>query len=358
MKMKNSGNKFSSGSQSKSRSVLNAVALQDHLVKSLSLQDPFKTKVNHKPKSNTKQTKTATRKTKTDVDDNKEYVLDAKPKPLTLAQKLGLVDAPTARLTDKEWQDVKNKSNQRNDSDQPCVICKEEFGTQHQVLLSCSHVFHRVCLQAFEKFSGGKTCPMCRKEQYETRVIHEGRNLWRHKCAIRIQAAWRGYVVRSWYLKLRETVPPNDPMLRRKFYEEKLRSITDRFVMSMSNTEVDTFLAQIDQSVEESRRVMRFVEENSFKTMSTMDWQSVYEQAKERLSSDCPICFTSLCSDMLPQLQPCCGVQDEKVRPVTLLSCSHVFHKKCVEAFEQLSLNTYHICPVCRSLYYKKDLHL
>jgi hypothetical protein len=60
------------------------VALQDHLVKSLSLQDPFKTKVNHKPKSNTKQTKTATRKTKTDVDDNKEYVLDAKPKPLTL----------------------------------------------------------------------------------------------------------------------------------------------------------------------------------------------------------------------------------------------------------------------------------
>ena len=39
----------------------------------------------------------------------------------------------------------------------------------------------------------------------------------------------------------------------------KLRSITDRFVMSMSSTEVDTFLAEIDQSVEESRRVMRFV---------------------------------------------------------------------------------------------------
>ena len=51
------------------------------------------------------------------------------------AQKRGLVDAPTARLTDREWQDVKNKSNRRNDSDQPCVICKEEFGTQHQVSL-------------------------------------------------------------------------------------------------------------------------------------------------------------------------------------------------------------------------------
>ena len=63
---------------------MNAVALQDHLVKSLSLQDPFKTKVNHKPKSNTNQKKTTTRKIKTNVDDNKEYVLDAKPKPLTL----------------------------------------------------------------------------------------------------------------------------------------------------------------------------------------------------------------------------------------------------------------------------------
>ena len=44
------------------------------------------------------------------------------------------------------------------------------------------------------------------------------------KCFLhcRIQAAWRGYVVRSWYLKLRETVPPNDPKLRRKFYEEKV----------------------------------------------------------------------------------------------------------------------------------------
>jgi hypothetical protein len=58
------------------------------------------------------------------------------------AQKLGLVDAPTARLTDKEWQDVKNKSNQRNDSDQPCVICKEEFGTQHQVCLLYCQVWN------------------------------------------------------------------------------------------------------------------------------------------------------------------------------------------------------------------------
>lgn len=38
----------------------------------------------------------------------------------------------------------------------------------------------------------------------------------------RIQALWRGYVVRCWYLKLRETTPPKDPKLRKKFYEEKV----------------------------------------------------------------------------------------------------------------------------------------
>jgi len=39
---------------------------------------------------------------------------------------------------------------------------------------------------------------------------------------IRIQACWRGYVVRCMYRKLREANPPKDPKLRQKFYEEKV----------------------------------------------------------------------------------------------------------------------------------------
>lgn len=38
----------------------------------------------------------------------------------------------------------------------------------------------------------------------------------------RIQAAWRGYVVRCWYKNLRKTVPPKDPKLRKKFYADKV----------------------------------------------------------------------------------------------------------------------------------------
>ena len=40
--------------------------------------------------------------------------------------------------------------------------------------------------------------------------------------SVRIQAAWRGFIVRQWYKKLRQTVPPKDPKLRKKFYEDKV----------------------------------------------------------------------------------------------------------------------------------------
>lgn len=46
---------------------------------------------------------------------------------------MGLVDAPEQPLTEEAWKHAKLKSNTREDSKQPCVICKEDFGTQQQV---------------------------------------------------------------------------------------------------------------------------------------------------------------------------------------------------------------------------------
>ena len=57
---------------------------------------------------------------------------------------MGLVEGPSQLLTEEQWQKAKAKSNEREDSHQPCVICKEPFGLEQQVLLSCTHVFHRV----------------------------------------------------------------------------------------------------------------------------------------------------------------------------------------------------------------------
>ena len=66
--------------------------------------------------------------------------LDQEIPLLFIAQKLGLVEAPELLLSDKEWKKIKEKSNARQDSSQPCVICKEDFGLQQQVhVTTCSH---------------------------------------------------------------------------------------------------------------------------------------------------------------------------------------------------------------------------
>ncbi|XP_066300181.1 RING finger protein 32-like [Branchiostoma lanceolatum] len=409
-----------------SSTTLAAVAFQDHIMRNLSLADPLRTrrplpvKGHHqrpkhvRPVVDTRRKRLSSdTKTKKEEIEEKEYVLDPKPQPLSLAQKLGLVEAPKQPLTEEEWQSVKHRASHRDDHTQPCVICKEDFGTQEQVLLSCSHVFHKACLQAFERFSGKKTCPLCRKDQYQTRVIHEGARHHRVKCATRIQACWRGYVVRCWYRKLRQTVPPKDPRLRQKFYEEKFQSITDRIVQSCAYN-IDDFLSEIDRSVQASRDVFRFFDENSWKPLSEEEWERIQLRAVERGDTDCPICIMPLTSEghssndgpttsqgQTPSSEPrkrttshgvkgqgskCSNqgskgdvqkskvkrsgakgdVQESKVnrsggegdvqrRPTVLLSCSHVFHRTCLEAFEEFAVGEgKFVCPVCRSSYQKR----
>ncbi|XP_069504063.1 RING finger protein 32 isoform X2 [Ambystoma mexicanum] len=296
---------------------LTAAALQDHMLhnlqlQSLSLADPLGAKKRthiHSTKPFNKDIVTAVVDTglirpcgshKKKQDPEKEYVLDARPPPLTLAQKLGLVEAPPSPLTAEEWTKVKQRSIQHGDSMQPCAICREEFELQPQVLLSCSHVFHRVCLQAFEKFIGKKSCPMCRKTQYQTRVIHDGARLFKIKCATKIQACWRGYLVRKWYKNLRQTIPPKDAKLRKQFFEEK---------------------------------------------------------ALRQEISDCPICIMPLChTSHFQRSQPHGKIHHQSSRQAVILSCSHMFHHACLQAFEEFCLGEKHICPLCRSYYQKKIL--
>ncbi|KAM5157414.1 RING finger protein 32 [Mantella aurantiaca] len=341
--------------------ILTAVALQDHILQNLQLQhlslvDPCKgvSSIRSARPVNKRQMKavvdTGIRRKHIDKvtlkGTEEEYVLDPAGPPLTLAQRLGIVEAPAKPLTDDEWKKVKQRSVEQGDSLQPCAICKEEFEMHSQVLLSCSHVFHRVCLQAYERFAGRKVCPMCRKNHYQTRVIHDGARLFRAKCAIRIQACWRGYIVRKWYKKLRQITPPKDPDLRKKFFENKFTEISDRLLRSCS-TNIDVLFREIDQSVAASRCVFRLLEENFSRDISDADWERIQVQAVHQEISDCPICITPLNynEDHRGQSSP---------RPIVLLSCSHVFHHACLQAFEDFSVGKCHICPLCRSPYQKK----
>uniref|UniRef100_A0A4X1U4M1 RING-type domain-containing protein n=1 Tax=Sus scrofa TaxID=9823 RepID=A0A4X1U4M1_PIG len=272
---------------------ITAAALQDHILRDLQIRNPSRAP----PPSKTKVPKTEARaespqrnrKPGVDTgpkkptrgpgleDAEKEYVLDPHPPPLTLAQKLGLFDPPPRPLSSAEWERVKQRSVLQGDSLQPCPICKEEFELRPQVLLSCSHVFHRACLQAFEKFTNKKTCPLCRKNQYQTRVIHDGARLFRTQCATRIQASWRGHVVRTWYRDLRRRVPPTDAKLRRKFFEEKFTEISRRLLRSY-HTDLEQLFADIDHCLAVNRSVLRQLERERGGELSEEDWGKIQTQ--------------------------------------------------------------------------------
>ncbi|XP_038545528.1 RING finger protein 32 isoform X3 [Canis lupus familiaris] len=269
-----------------------AVALQDHILhdlqlRNLSTADHSKTKAQKREsrskslKGNTKAIidtglKTTLQDPKVE-DPEKEYVLDPKPPPLTLAQKLGLFEPPPPLLSSDEWEKVKQRSILQGDSMQPCPICKEEFELRPQVLLSCSHVFHRACLQAFEKFTNKKTCPLCRRNQYQTRVIHDGARLFKTKCATRIQAYWRGHVVRKWYQDLRRTVPPTDAKLRRKFFEEKFTEISHRILCSY-NTDIEELFSEIDHCLAINRSILQQLEDRCSHELTEEDWEKIQIQ--------------------------------------------------------------------------------
>ncbi|KAM8967163.1 RING finger protein 32 [Pelodytes ibericus] len=344
---------------------LTAVALQDHILKNLQLQ-PLSLSDRSRATKSSRETgqrpinkhtaqpvvdtgmRRKTPKKSKMTNNEEEYVLDPTPPPLTLAQKLGIVEAPAGPLSEDDWVRVKQRSLVQGDSSHPCVICKEDFHLHQQVLLSCSHVFHKACLQAFERFTGKKTCPMCRKNQYQTRVIHDGARLFKAQCATRIQACWRGYIVRKWYKALRLRIPPTNPHLRKKFFEEKLTEITDRLVRSY-DTDIEILFNEIDNSITASRTVLRQLQDKY--EISDGEWGKIQIQAIRREVSECPICIMPL-----QHRNDSHWTEDPgpSARPVVLLSCSHVFHLACLRAFEEFTVEDSHKCPLCRSAYQKK----
>ncbi|KAG2432541.1 hypothetical protein HXX76_008886 [Chlamydomonas incerta] len=177
--------------------------------------------------------------------------------PMTLAQHLNLIPRPPPLLSEDQWSEVHLRSRLRQDSANECVICKEEFQTGAQVLLSCSHTFHRHCLASFERYSRAKTCPLCRAAQYQKRPITDGQDLFRVKCATRIQAAWRGHAARRAYRELRRHNPPKDERLRKKWAAERLQEENDRLLSKMEDEvgDLDSLFAELDASVAKSREV-------------------------------------------------------------------------------------------------------
>lgn len=347
-----------------------------------------------KNESDSSQTSTTT---KTVNNEEREYVLQdpssivSQRQRGTLAERIGIIQMtnnnPENHLSEAAWNEIKQRSNEREDSNCPCAICQEDFGLGQQVLLSCSHVFHRACLTTFEKYVSHnannldhRTCPICRRTQYEKRIIYEGAKIHRAKCAARIQAAWRGYIVRQWYKNFRLDMSniPHDTQLRRKFYQEKLSQITDRIIASC-DFDLNDLFNEIDRNVQQARAIRQAFDAR-IRIIDDDEWLDIKQRAKQRQELECSICKCLLqpiineiiinkkpipikknkLEKLFPQLKPIEQKPIEKKlseqipkRPLILLSCTHVFHATCLQMFEEYCCDPTPNCPICRTAYQK-----
>lgn len=172
---------------------------------------------------------------------------------VSLAQRLGLVPAPLPPLSSDEWLAVHLRSCVRQDSAGECSICLRPFKDQPQVLLSCSHTFHRECMASFERFrreyGQARCCPLCRCQAYQKRRIADAEQLWRQTCATRIQAAWRGCAARRQYRAMRRMhPPPRHPALRQRWAAEQLEERSAGLVarVELGGSEVDALFAELE----------------------------------------------------------------------------------------------------------------
>lgn len=85
-------------------------------------------------------------------------------------------------------------------------------------------------------------------------------------------------------------------------------------------------------------------EMTSFNYTITHDSFSCFHQAVQRGVQDCPICLNPLGSH---------NGSSKEDRSVLLLSCSHLFHEPCLQAFELFCHEVKPTCPLCRSHYAK-----
>jgi hypothetical protein len=64
--------------------------------------------------------------------------------PVTLAQQRGLVKSSAKAadvMTQAQWKEIESNVSQRLDAF--CPICMEGFNQGYEILLSCSHMYHK-----------------------------------------------------------------------------------------------------------------------------------------------------------------------------------------------------------------------
>ena len=275
------------------------------------------------------------------------------------------MDAP---VLSKEWASIEAKVSSRLERDACCPICMEGFNQGYEVLLSCSHIFHRNCLDSFESFMGKdemRSCPICRKPNFQKKISKCGTAAWKAKCATRVQAAIRGYLARNYVFDSGAFIIGGK--LRRRHLSRDIAIISrarakemDQMVGALdetidNNRELDLLFDQMlrnrrsyteiagtrsricqneaipseDEEGEDRREGMSHPaddkRESGDEPMSPKgdeeNWPAILATAKERGLGQCSICLGN----------------NKGLRGLSLLSCSHIMHNSCLVSLKRFA---------------------
>mmetsp|Transcript_15738 Transcript_15738/g.28763 ORF Transcript_15738/g.28763 Transcript_15738/m.28763 type:complete len:353 (+) Transcript_15738:1397-2455(+) len=336
------------------KTALNAAAIQDHLLRSMGLKG-----AQRRPSSLTALGRNI-------ITEQPANYYTTKPEPhsrqiekqhqayknrLTLAQRLGIVDKPAAPLTNEEWTQVESLAAHRQVHKHSCPICMEAFKGYASVILSCAHVFHAQCLNSFERHAAQRVCPICRKRDYDKKQFVGTQLYYIEASAVKLQSWFRGHLARVKFAEIRRLHPPQHYLVKRKYYGKQLAELGNQLTdeVERRSKEIDALFAEFDRQQETTKQVLDNLPWRKPKSpkapqpvakltpLEERRWSRAKSLAQKRHETECPICIQEFGGG----------------RALCILSCSHVFHSRCVEAFERYSVRADPCCPVCRQKYEK-----
>lgn len=286
--------------------------------------------------------------------DEKEVYLRGKNfyQNLSLAEKIGLEKIKEIPMTNSDWDKLEDKVIKKLDHKSDCPICLEKLMFKETTILSCSHVFHKPCLASYESMIKGKSCPICRKKNYEEKSFIKDKQAFIDFAIILIQKVYRGVLSRKHiYNRIFRESMPKSKGLRKIYSVFKMKELLNKLqsTIKASSFITDELLQDMSSQLEQQKRLNAKIEQqfgnNSLKR-STSDeiskekWKAIQEKAMKmrQRTDDCSICLSSFGSKKL-----------------NLLSCGHIFHETCIKNLEKFDYYYQKRCPVCRTCNYKRN---
>ena len=332
--------------------VLNAAAFQDQLNHKFGIninkrRTPFRKKITlneKKEKTNMVDQYLLKKNTEEEImKRNRKFLSN-----LTFAEKVGVQKIKNFPLSLNQWKKVEEQTIKREDYKGECPICLDKLACRESVILSCSHVFHKVCLQNFEKFSSVTKCPLCRCERYECKTYIKDKEYFVNKSVLLLQKYIRGYVTRyTLYKKIFKKYTFKSKRLRSLYSYWRIRDLTDKMTkyIEEQNKYNEALFKEVCKENEELIRL-----ENKNKALmdkqkkemekNQPDWNGIINKMEKRNNNECAICLCNFGN-----------------KPVYILDCTHCFHKNCLDAFERFDPYYIKRCPICRNNYTKKQIY-